>query len=85
MSFVVAPECLALGLRAGAVVFRGARVGPAPEELRAEIAREVEKVRSEFAGPDAKVHAAGPDGVRRSFTLGELLPAQFGRGQLPDE
>ena len=40
---------------------------------------------SEFAGPGAKVYAAGPDGVRRSFTLGELLPAQFGRGQLPDE
>jgi cytidine deaminase len=39
---------------------------------------------SEFAGPATKVHAAGPEGVRRSFTLGELLPAQFGSGQLPD-
>jgi cytidine deaminase len=32
----------------------------------------------EFAGPDTPVHAAGPDGVRRTFTLGELLPAAFG-------
>jgi cytidine deaminase len=33
---------------------------------------------AEFAGPDTPVHAAGPDGVRRTFTLGELLPAAFG-------
>lgn len=32
----------------------------------------------EFAGPDTPVHAAGPEGVRRSFTLGELLPESFG-------
>ena len=29
---------------------------------------------AEFAGPDTPVHAAGPEGVRRTFTLGELLP-----------
>ena len=33
---------------------------------------------AEFAGPDTPVHAAGPEGVRRTFTLGELLPAAFG-------
>jgi cytidine deaminase len=33
---------------------------------------------AEFAGPDTPVHAAGPDGVRRTFTLAELLPAAFG-------
>ena len=32
----------------------------------------------EFAGPDTPVHAAGPEGVRRTFTLGELLPESFG-------
>ncbi len=32
---------------------------------------------SEFAGPDTPVHVAGPDGVRASFTLGELLPHAF--------
>ena len=31
----------------------------------------------EFARPDVLVHAAGPDGVRRTFTVGELLPASF--------
>ena len=31
----------------------------------------------EFAAPDVPVHAAGPDGVRRTFTLGELLPSSF--------
>jgi cytidine deaminase len=36
----------------------------------------------EFAGPDVPVHAAGPQGVRRTFTLGELLPAAFGAGNL---
>jgi cytidine deaminase len=33
---------------------------------------------SEFAAPSTPVHAAGPDGVRRTFTLGELLPESFG-------
>jgi len=33
---------------------------------------------AEFAGPDTPVHAAGPEGVRHTFTLGELLPAAFG-------
>ncbi len=33
---------------------------------------------AEFAAPDTPVHAAGPEGVRRTFTLGELLPAAFG-------
>jgi cytidine deaminase len=32
----------------------------------------------EFAGPNTPVHAAGPEGVRRTFTLGELLPESFG-------
>ena len=32
----------------------------------------------EFAAPGVLVHAAGPEGVRRTFTLEELLPASFG-------
>jgi cytidine deaminase len=32
----------------------------------------------EFAHADTRVHVAGPEGVRRSFTLDELLPASFG-------
>ena len=33
---------------------------------------------SEFASPDTRVHLCGPDGVRRTVTLGELLPLAFG-------
>ena len=32
----------------------------------------------EFAGPDLAIHVAGPEGVRASFTLAELLPHSFG-------
>ena len=32
----------------------------------------------EFAGPDAPIHVAGPEGLRASFTLAELLPESFG-------
>ena len=35
-----------------------------------------QKIR-EFAGPGALIHAAGPEGVRRTFTLDELLPFSF--------
>lgn len=36
----------------------------------------------EFGGPRTPVHVAGPDGVRRSFTLDELLPFSFGPDNL---
>ena len=32
----------------------------------------------EFADPRTPIHIAGPDGVRASFTLDELLPHSFG-------
>jgi cytidine deaminase len=32
----------------------------------------------EFAGPGTPIHVAGPDGLARTFTLDELLPASFG-------
>ena len=32
----------------------------------------------DFAAPQSPVHIAGPDGVRASFTLEELLPHSFG-------
>jgi DNA/RNA-binding domain of Phe-tRNA-synthetase-like protein len=44
--FHVTEDCHCLGLRAGAVVFRGVRVGP---PLREELAREAEAVRARFA------------------------------------
>ncbi len=32
----------------------------------------------EFAGPATPIHIAGPEGVRATFTLAELLPQSFG-------
>ncbi len=32
----------------------------------------------EFAAPDTPVHIAGPNGVRATFTLEQLLPSSFG-------
>ena len=32
----------------------------------------------EFAAPTTPIHIAGPEGVRASFTLAELLPESFG-------
>lgn len=37
---------------------------------------------AEFGAPDMPVHAAGPEGVRRSFRLGDLLPFAFGPDNL---
>lgn len=37
----------------------------------------------EFAHPGVVIHIAGPQGVRASFTLGELLPQAFGPDNLP--
>jgi homotetrameric cytidine deaminase len=35
---------------------------------------------AEFAGPDTPVHLCGPEGVRRTVTLAELLPLAFDLG-----
>jgi DNA/RNA-binding domain of Phe-tRNA-synthetase-like protein len=49
MSFVVSEDCLRLGLRAGAIVFRHVRVAPADVALRSEIAKGVWAVQRRFA------------------------------------
>src|ERR671911_770200 len=36
----------------------------------------------EFAAGDTPIHIAGPEGIRRSFTLDELLPFSFGPDNL---
>jgi homotetrameric cytidine deaminase len=38
---------------------------------------------AELAGPDVPVHLCGPEGIRRTVKLGELLPLGFGAGDLP--
>lgn len=39
---------------------------------------------NEFASPDTPVHVCGPEGVRKTFKLGELLPHSFGPDNLDD-
>lgn len=34
---------------------------------------------AEFAKPETPIHICGPDGLRRTFKLAELLPASFGK------
>lgn len=36
----------------------------------------------EFAGPQTPIYICGPDGLRQTFTLAELLPASFGPDNL---
>ena len=39
---------------------------------------------AEFAAPECRVFVLGPRGVRRQYSLGELLPHGFGAGHLMD-
>jgi DNA/RNA-binding domain of Phe-tRNA-synthetase-like protein len=45
----VSADCLQLGLRAGAILFRDVTVGEASSELRALIAQEVDRIRTAYA------------------------------------
>ncbi len=40
---------------------------------------------AEFAGPKTPVHICGPEGLRQTITLGELMPLAFGPHNLLDE
>jgi DNA/RNA-binding domain of Phe-tRNA-synthetase-like protein len=93
--FVVASECVRLGLRAAAVVLRGLRVAPAGAALRAETVRAAEGVRARFASP-ADVRAApeiqafhallrrvGVNPRREPNSVERLLLHALKRGDLP--
>jgi DNA/RNA-binding domain of Phe-tRNA-synthetase-like protein len=95
MTFSVSEACVRLGLRAGAVVFRDVRVGPADPGLRAEIAKGVQALRARFAGlPDVRASplvAAFQDLLRRvgvnprreSPSVERLVHFALKRGDLP--
>jgi DNA/RNA-binding domain of Phe-tRNA-synthetase-like protein len=53
MSFIVTEDCIRLGLRAGAILFRNVHVAAAGPALRSAIAAEVQAVRQRFADPAA--------------------------------
>jgi DNA/RNA-binding domain of Phe-tRNA-synthetase-like protein len=67
MRFVVTEDCVRLGLRAGAIIFRNVRVAPADPVLRADTAREAEAIRVAF--PDA----AGVRSIPEAVQFQELL------------
>jgi DNA/RNA-binding domain of Phe-tRNA-synthetase-like protein len=95
MTFTVAEECLRLGLRAGAVVFRNVAIVPALPPLRSEIAEQVRAVRARFADPAAVRSApevvrfqdilrkVGVNPRREQPSVERLLTFALKRGDLP--
>src|SRR5437870_13656863 len=53
MNFLVAEECVRLGLRAGAIVFRNVHVTASNPVQRAEIMKDVAALRARFSSPKA--------------------------------
>jgi DNA/RNA-binding domain of Phe-tRNA-synthetase-like protein len=95
MTFLVTDDCIRLGLRAGAIVFRGVRVGPSPPELRAAVAVEAAKVQRQFDSPAAVRSApevaafhevlrkVGVNPRRDQPSVDRLLTYALKRGDLP--
>jgi DNA/RNA-binding domain of Phe-tRNA-synthetase-like protein len=95
MTFLVEQECVRLGLRAGAVVFRNVRVGSSGPELRAEMAAEAAAIGKRFANPavlrsDPRVAAfhevlrkVGVNPRRDQPSIDRLLAYALKRGDLP--
>jgi DNA/RNA-binding domain of Phe-tRNA-synthetase-like protein len=96
MTFIVAEECVRLGLRAGAIVFRGVRVSPGrPEKLHSAIAQQVKAVRERYLDPAAirsnpeVVHfqellrQVGVNPRREQPSVERLLNSALKRGDLP--
>jgi DNA/RNA-binding domain of Phe-tRNA-synthetase-like protein len=95
MSFVVTEECVDLGLRAGAIVFRNVTVTPAAPALRSEIQQEAQAVRTRSPSPAAVRSApevvrfqellrrAGANPRRDQPSVERLLSYALKRGDLP--
>src|SRR5262249_25819245 len=92
---IVSEDCVSLGLRAGAVVFRGLRVGPRGAALHDEITWEAAAIRQAFAGPAAVralpevvafgelLRRAGADPRELTPSLRRLLTSPLQRGAPP--
>jgi DNA/RNA-binding domain of Phe-tRNA-synthetase-like protein len=95
MSFMVADECLALGLRAGAVVLRDVGVETQNAELSAEIVSEVAALRArlsdsrevwslpEVVGFQEVLRKVGVNPRREQPSVARLLSFALQRGTLP--
>jgi DNA/RNA-binding domain of Phe-tRNA-synthetase-like protein len=95
MTFTVSPECLQLGLRAGAVLLRNVHIAVSGPALRGEIAQEIQAIRARFSSPAAirsapeVVHfqdvlrKVGVNPRRDPPSLERLLNFALKRGDLP--
>jgi DNA/RNA-binding domain of Phe-tRNA-synthetase-like protein len=95
VNFIVAEECIQLGLRAGAILFRNVQVGPASSALGSEIAAEAKAIRAKFANPEAvRAHPAvigfreilrkvGINPRKQQPSVERLLTFLLKRGELP--
>lgn len=95
MNFIVAEDCVELGLRAGAVVFRNVRVADSGPALRSEIATEIESIRARFhsvaevregvtsAGFAEVLRKVGVNPRRDQPSVERLLNFALKRGDLP--
>lgn len=95
MTFHVAKECIDLGLRAGAIVFRNVHIADASPALRAEAASAVEEIQARFADAYAGraasevvayhdiLRAVGANPRREPPSVDRLLTLALKRGHLP--
>lgn len=94
-AFCVAPRCVQLGLRAGAILCEGVQIRPSDERVKAETSAAIEMVRDRFAkvadiGVSAEVaayrevlRAVGPTAQEFKPSVESLLQFVFARGRLP--
>jgi DNA/RNA-binding domain of Phe-tRNA-synthetase-like protein len=95
VSLLVAEECIRLGLRAGAILFRNVQADAANPALRHEIAEEVRTIRARFDSPAAIRSApevigfreilrkVGVDPRKEQPSVERLLTFALKRGDLP--
>jgi DNA/RNA-binding domain of Phe-tRNA-synthetase-like protein len=93
--FFVAEECVRLGLRAGAIRFRGVQVAPSAPALRAEITHAVHAVQARFAQPaeirtvpevaafQEMLRKVGVNPRKEQPSVERLLTSALKRGDLP--
>jgi DNA/RNA-binding domain of Phe-tRNA-synthetase-like protein len=95
MDFIVSEDCLQLGLRAGAIIFRNVHITPSNPALRAVIALAVRAIRTRFATPsDVRtlpevaafrdlLRRAGANPRRDQPSVERLFTFALKRGDLP--
>ena len=95
MNFLVSDDCLRLGLRVGAIIFRNVHLVSTDPALRWEIAQEVQAIRSRFADAAAVrstpevvrfqeiLRRAGVNPRREQPSVERLLAGALKRGDLP--